>query len=281
MDNNNQDSSKSTKYLNLAIEAALLAGEAIMKIYDKKYKIKEKSDNSPLTEADLAADQIICEKLKSTKIPIISEETNLLPYQIRKEWQQAWIVDPLDGTKEFINKNGEFTVNIALIDNGQPILGIVYAPALQQLYYGAKGLGSYEVKIAKNGNVADLLTKSKKIFSDKSTDKIVIVASRSHNNADTDEFIKNISTKTENVEIQNAGSSLKFCLLASGKAHIYPRFGRTMEWDVAAGHAVLVYSGGTCEQLDNQPIKYNKENLENPFFIGLASSILGMKKQLM
>lgn len=238
------------------------AGVAIMEIYQKDFEVEFKADQSPLTEADKAAHNIIEQGLKlldqknETAIPIMSEEGKNIPYNERKGWECFWMVDPVDGTKEFIKKNGEFTVNIALIHKGVPVLGVVHAPALDQMYWAKQGDGAF-----KDGQRLPLKQAEQR-------DSFKIVASRSHMSDDTQAFIENIETdKTK--ELVSIGSSLKICLVAEGEADIYPRLGPTMEWDTAAAHAVVLEAGmGVKIHPDNNAqLVYNKENLLNPFFI--------------
>lgn len=246
------------------VALARKAGEAIMAIYQKDFKVEFKADESPLTEADKAAHHIIEQGLKEldqkngTAIPIMSEEGKNIPYEDRKNWDYFWMVDPVDGTKEFIKKNREFTVNIALIHNGSPVLGVVYAPALGQMYCAKQGEGAF-----KDGRALPLRNADQR-------ESYKVVASRSHMSDETRKFIEDIETdKTK--ELVSIGSSLKICLVAEGEADIYPRLGPTMEWDTAAAHAVVLESGMEmrryeAEGLSNQ-LTYNKQNLLNPFFV--------------
>lgn len=244
-------------HLPLIIEAAREAGMAILEIYNSDdFNVELKGDESPLTRADTAAHQAIVKYLEKTEFPILSEEGRDIPFEERKNWDYFWMVDPLDGTKEFIKKNGEFTVNIALIHKNEPVLGVVYAPVLDKLYFGGKGHGAYLTINA--GREQEL----KHIKNE--TGVVRIVASRSHLNEDTKNFIDQF----ENPETVSMGSSLKFMLIAESKADIYPRFAPTMEWDTAAAHAVL--RGLEIEVINNedqQPLRYNKENLLNPYFL--------------
>ncbi len=195
-------------------------------------------------------------------IPIISEETKLTAYDERKSWNTYWLVDPLDGTKEFIRKNGEFTVNIALMSDGQPVLGVVYAPAQNKMWYGMKGEGSFFV------NDDGTKTSLKKGDNWRGMNKVNVVASRSHLSDETLQFVEDLKKDGKEVDFVSSGSSLKFCLVAEGKADVYPRFAPTMEWDTAAGQAVVEIAGGRVLNWNTkQPLQYNKENLLNPFFI--------------
>lgn len=255
--------------LNIAIEAALKAGVEILKVYNTDFDVVVKKDDSPLTQADKNANQVINPYLKKTGIPIISEENKQLPYAERKQWNTCWIVDPLDGTKEFINRNGEFTVNIALIENGTPKLGVIYVPVTKTLYFTTVDLKSSKKMVLASENLAveDILKNAKDIKPELNPDVIKIVGSRSHLNEDTEKFIAQVG-KSKPVEIVSKGSSLKFCLVAEGKAHLYPRFAPTMEWDTAAGDAICRAVGlEVIDQTTAKPMAYNKENLLNNYFL--------------
>ncbi|AWH85117.1 3'(2'),5'-bisphosphate nucleotidase [Flavobacterium album] len=254
-----------------AIEASIVAGKAIMEIYEKDFAVDYKEDASPLTEADQAANAVIMEYLVTTGIPVISEENKQLPYDERKGWTSCWIVDPLDGTKEFIKKNGEFTVNIALVTNGVPQFGVIYVPAVKTVYYGdIASQNSFKVQLDSHDvNIEDVLANAKAIKPAASETAMRVVGSRSHMSADTQEFVDSLKETTDKeIEIVSKGSSLKFCLVAEGNADVYPRFAPTMEWDTAAGQAicnavgVLVIDNGT-----KKAMVYNKENLLNPYFL--------------
>lgn len=244
------------------IEIAINAGNAILEIYKKDITVEIKSDNSPLTIADKNANEIIVAGLQNlnNSIPIISEENKLIAFSERQHWTKCWIVDPLDGTKEFIKKNGEFTVNIALVENGIPILGVVHVPAQNITYYAEKDKGSFKIE---NG-----ITSILKIRTLAEDGILKIVGSRSHQTPELLEYVELQKTKFANVDFVAAGSSLKFCLLAEGKADVYPRLGPTMEWDTCAGQIVATEAGATVLQFENnEALLYNKENLLNPYFI--------------
>ncbi|MFL2509999.1 MAG: 3'(2'),5'-bisphosphate nucleotidase CysQ [Alphaproteobacteria bacterium] len=259
---------------NLLIEVsniALNAGREIMNYYDSNSNVLTKEDKSPLTEADLASNNIIIEKLRllNDNIPILSEES-LVEWEERKNWNTYWLIDPLDGTKEFLNKNGEFTVNIALIKNTKPILGIIYSPFLSELYFAQKDQGAYKINCSKT---IKSLENSVKILSNnkKKSDEIIIIGSRSHSNNKFNEWI---NQNYKNYKILQKGSSLKFCEIANGNADLYPRFGPTSEWDIAAGHIILEEAGGFLKTFENQSIKYNsKESLINPEFLASCKII--------
>lgn len=251
---------KAEELLVVAKRAAFSAGAEILKIYESgDFSIEAKSDDSPLTLADKVAHNKIVSYLEETKLPILSEEGRDISYEERKNWEYFWLVDPLDGTKEFIKKNGEFTVNIALIHNGEPILGVVYPPVIGEMYWGVKGTGSFKEK---NGEVEKIHTTKKSL----SESGLRVVASRSHMSPETEKYV----SKLDKPEVVSKGSSLKFLLVASGEADVYPRFGPTMEWDTAAAHAIVTEAGGRVTLEDQAtPLSYNKLNLLNPYFIVL------------
>lgn len=244
--------------LNQVIKTAKEAGQKILEFYDTEIEVITKDDDSPLTKADLAAHHIIVDALKEIdpETPVISEESGIPDYQERKDWNKFWLVDPLDGTKEFIKKNGEFTVNIALIKNEKPILGVVYVPAFDVMYYGEESIGSYK----KEGERSAQKLNSPEF---KAPGSAKIVVSRSHGDDTTAKKLK-----TLNIEVSEevpSGSSIKFCLVAEGKADLYPRLGPTMEWDTAAADAVYRFS--TNNGVKFSPLKYNKKTMKNPYFL--------------
>jgi 3'(2'), 5'-bisphosphate nucleotidase len=257
----------------LAIKAALLAGGEILEVYkNNNFEVEFKSDNSPLTLADRKAHETISSILKVTDMPLLSEESIEVPFILRKRWNLYWLVDPLDGTKEFIKRNGEFTVNIALIKAGKPIMGVIYAPVLSQLYLACNNIAYTIAKIPVIDDIEQLIehVHQNKVKLPLKTNRknFVIVASRSHLSPQTKKFIKEIEINESNTKLVSVGSSLKFCLIAEGKADVYPRFGPTMEWDTAAGQAIVEAAGGSVVQInENKDLFYNKENLLNPWFI--------------
>lgn len=255
--------------LSVAIQAALDAGKEILKIYETNFNVEVKGDNSPLTKADKNANEVINSFLIPTSIPIISEENRQLEYSERKDWNSCWIVDPLDGTKEFIKRNGEFTVNIALVENGNPVLGVIYVPVTKELYFTSED-GKTSKKITLNSediSVEEIFDRAKTIAPSVVNSPVRIVGSRSHLNEDTEKFIADIE-KEKKVEIVSKGSSLKFCLVAEGLANIYPRFAPTMEWDTAAGHAICNAVGvQVTDQTTGKSMQYNKPNLLNNYFL--------------
>ena len=241
-----------------------LAGNEILDVYDGSFDVTIKDDLSPLTDADRRSNQVITEKLESLypEIPILSEEGKQIDFSNRKDWNLFWLIDPLDGTKEFVKRNGEFTVNIALIKNGNPIAGVVYAPVNSVCWYGAENFGSYKI----TGDADPIRINVK----DDAESPIKIVSSRSHPSPKLQSYLD----RFENHEIVGMGSSLKICLVADGSAHIYPRLGPTMEWDSGAGHAVLKFAGGyLTDTTTGNELIYNKEILKNPDFICYGSKI--------
>ena len=261
-------------YLEIAVIAALKAGNDILKIYNdpqSDFEIERKADNSPLTIADKTAHKTIISYLNQTPFPVLSEEGKSIPYEERKEWESLWIVDPLDGTKEFIKRNGEFTVNIALIKDGSPVLGVIYIPVQKSLYFSSDATGAFKVTDIEYNealNRASIYSRGEKLPLAKTHQGTIIVASRSHLSAETEQYIEKIEKECGNVELKSSGSSIKICLVAEGTADIYPRFAPTMEWDTAAGHAIAKGAGKEIYQASqNIPLQYNKEDLLNPWFI--------------
>lgn len=244
--------------LEIAKKAAIAGGKEILEVYNGEIKVDMKEDKSPLTEADRRAHNIIVGFLEETGIPVLSEEGKAIPYDQRKNWKKLWIVDPLDGTKEFIKRNGEFTVNIALIENGLPVMGVIYVPVKDVLYYGMDGLGSFKEA---NGNITELPLP-------KASDNFVAVGSRSHMSEETEAYFNDLRNTHGEVEIVSMGSSLKICLVAEGVADVYPRFAPTMEWDTAAGHAIAKFAGKILlDYSTQQEMRYNREELLNNWFI--------------
>jgi 3'(2'), 5'-bisphosphate nucleotidase len=257
-------------YLYNAIEAAVNAGALIMDIYENQIvEVETKDDNSPVTIADKKANSYIVQALQSTGIPVISEEGEHATYEIRKNWNQCWIVDPLDGTKEFIKRNGEFTVNIALVENGKPILGVIYIPATKLLYYAITAeQKAFKIVLESHEITQATLQHAVEIFPANESDVITITSSRSYTNQQIFDLIATFEGEQKQTKLIKAGSSLKFCLIAEGKASYYPRYAPTMEWDTAAGHAICNAVGLEVYSLETDtPLKYNKENLLNPWFI--------------
>ncbi|MBG15034.1 MAG: 3'(2'),5'-bisphosphate nucleotidase [Crocinitomicaceae bacterium] len=248
---------KSNQLLQLAKSAAILAGEEILKVYNKDFDVSYKEDESPLTIADKNANTVIEKMLLESKIPILSEEGRQVPFEERKNWDKLWIVDPLDGTKEFVKRNGEFTVNIALIENGSPVMGVIYVPVTNVLYYASE-----EGAFKESKNSIDKLP----IVTDRQS--FIAVGSRSHQSPETKAYFDSLINKHGKVEVISMGSSLKICLVAEGKADVYPRFAPTMEWDTAAGHAIANYANKKLiDYKTKNEMKYNREQLLNNWFI--------------
>ncbi len=256
--------------LKTAITASLEAGKAIMAIYNSDdFEIELKADNSPLTKADIASHNVIMTYLKTTAIPVLSEEGKSIPYAERKDWKQLWIVDPIDGTKEFIKRNGEFTVNIALIENQRPVLGVIYVPALGELYFSTKSEGAFKVTADfKNYAIDTLIEQSAKLPINRDDQTFTVVASRSHRSAETETYVSNLREQHGDLNLITKGSSLKLCMVAEGTADCYPRFAPTMEWDTAAGQAICEHAGfQVIDWETKKPMLYNREALLNPWFL--------------
>ncbi len=243
------------------------ASEAILDVYGKDdFNIETKGDSSPLTEADRKANEVIVARLKEAypEIPILSEESKEVPYEERRGWKRFWLVDPVDGTKEFIKRNGEFTVNIALVEDGRPVWGGVARPTEGVIFFGGPEDGAS--RRDRDGSVVRLDQSDKPHF--RELDEVTVVASRSHLTQEVTDLVEELKGQGKTVEFLSAGSSLKLCLVAEGKADVYPRFGPTMEWDTGAAHAVALGAGRRVNRADNgEPLAYNKENLLNPWFI--------------
>jgi 3'(2'), 5'-bisphosphate nucleotidase len=258
------------KLLEIAIRSAIEAGKKIMEIYGTSdFGIETKEDFSPLTLADKAAHETISGQLITTGIPILSEEGKTIPWETRRTWKTFWLIDPLDGTKEFIKKNGEFTVNIALIEKGNPILGVVFVPVSGELFYANKN-GSYVsiVSFDKNADPEQITNNAVQLPILIQEEKFVVAGSRTHLNSETEEYITHLDTGGKPLTMISKGSSLKICMVATGEADIYPRLGPTMEWDIAAGHAIAIFAGKSVTQYPSgEPLIYNKENLLNPYFV--------------
>jgi len=261
--------------LKVAINASLEAGRQVLEIYNdpsQDFGIEKKADNSPLTLADKASHRCIMHYLDPLGIPVLSEEGKHLPYDTRREWKELWVVDPLDGTKEFIKKNGEFTINIALVREGAPIMGVIYVPVKETLYYGCQtetGGQAFKAIVSPQASVEEVFQKSTRIPVDSREDGVFrVVASRSHMNPETFTYVEEMKRTHERVELMSSGSSIKICLVAEGAADAYPRYAPTMEWDTAAGDAIARASGKTVINVETgQPLVYNKADLLNPWFL--------------
>jgi 3'(2'), 5'-bisphosphate nucleotidase len=269
--------------LHQAIIAAVLAGEEILKVYDTKFIVEYKSDQSPVTLADKNASDKISDYLKQFNIPVLSEEGDLPDFETRKNWNKLWIVDPLDGTKEFVKRNGEFTVNIALVENALPTLGVIYSPVFKDIYFASKELGAFKINrhdfiplvdTIETISLEELLSVAKKLPIVTNRTSYVVVASRSHMSTETYQHIEKLKQHHQQVELVTTGSSIKMCLVAEGVADEYPRFGPTMEWDTAAGQAILQESGCYLHDLKkDQPMRYNRMDLLNPWFIAQRKTL--------
>ena len=250
-------------------EIALEAGKAIMEVYNSEFEVDYKDDESPLTEADLRSNKIIFDRLSNleSRLPVLSEEISKAPFSERKSWEELWVVDPLDGTKEFVNRTDEFTVNIALVRSGKPVLGVVYAPALKNLYYASANEGAFKCSVGEGF----VLENAKRVFADrnqKNKNRLTIVGSRSHHSPEMSEFLEKMQAEYPEVNFVKAGSALKFCLVAEGTADIYPRLAPTWEWDTAAAHSIASEAGLRVQEYQREnELEYNKENLLNPWFI--------------
>jgi 3'(2'), 5'-bisphosphate nucleotidase len=259
------------QFLNLSVLAAVEAGKKILEVYKQDFTYENKSDNSPLTIADQQSHEVIKAALAETGFPLLSEEGKQLPYAERSDWETFWLVDPLDGTKEFIKKNGEFTVNIALIRNGLPVLGVVYVPVTGVLYFGTEEMGSFSATIDGDltaDTIDSMLDNAILLPAGEQPSVYTVVASRSHNTQETEAFIEEKKKQHGEVNLVSSGSSIKLCLVAEGKAQVYPRLAPTMEWDTAAGHGVAKFSGCSVYNYETkEDLVYNKENLLNPWFV--------------
>lgn len=256
--------------LKKAIDAALQAGKVILEIYHSgDFGIEIKGDNSPLTKADTASHNVIMSYLESTGIPVLSEEGKAIAYDERKEWNQLWIIDPIDGTKEFIKRNGEFTVNIALIEDQKPILGVIFVPAKGELYFSTIEMGAFKVTVdLENYDIDMIISNGNKLPLEREDKTFTIVASRSHMSPETEAYVQEMRDIHGEVHLISKGSSLKLCMVAEGQADCYPRFAPTMEWDTAAGQAICEHAG--FEVLDWQtkyPMLYNRNKLLNNWFL--------------
>ena len=251
------------EFIEPIVDLARKAGEAILEVYASDFDVQSKDDESPLTQADLAAHRRIVARLAelTPELPVISEEAGLPPFGKRGAWPVYWLIDPLDGTREFVNRNGEFTVNIALISDGRPVLGVVHVPVMGKTYVGCKGRGA---ELRTEGEMPTPIQ-----VAERSAQPVRVVGSRSHRGASLDAFIENLG----DCDLVPMGSSLKFCVVAEGGADIYPRLGPTSEWDTAAAQAVVEQAGGSVVTLDGKPMKYNqKEDILNPHFLVIGAT---------
>lgn len=258
------------KNTEIAIQAAIEAGKEILKIYESgEFDVQLKGDDSPLTQADLASHHKIVSFLEPTQTPVLSEEGKTIPYATRKDWNQLWIVDPIDGTKEFIKRNGEFTVNIALIENQKPVIGVIFVPATGELYFSTKELGAFKVTIVlEDFKIETALKNCKKLPLERADTTFTIVASRSHMSPETETYVDEMRVKHGKVNLISKGSSLKLCMVAEGQANCYPRFAPTMEWDTAAGQAICEHAGfQVIDWVTKKNMLYNRKELLNNWFL--------------
>ncbi|MBT3276303.1 MAG: 3'(2'),5'-bisphosphate nucleotidase CysQ [Spirochaetales bacterium] len=271
--------------LPVGIRAALAAGEKILEVYNSDdFDVSLKDDDSPLTRADLLAQKTITTIVENAfpDIPFLGEEGGKTPFSERSAWETFWLVDPLDGTKEFVKRNGEFTVNIALVRDGRPALGILYVPVKDMLYYASAGCGAHKVEGAAaqsaDTGIDGLMGSAARLplDTDRTVPPVVVVASRSHFSDDTKSFVDALKAEHGEIELINAGSALKICLVAEGRADVYPRFGPTMEWDVGAGQIIAEEAGCSVINPDTgTALRYNKENLLNPYFVVTGDALQG------
>ena len=261
------------KLMDVAIEASIKAGEEVLKVYESDFAVEHKDDKSPLTLADQKGHDVIVEFLEKTGLPILSEEGAKIPYSERKDWEYSWTVDPLDGTKEFVKRNGEFTVNIALIHNQKAIGGVIYVPVKNWLYFGLVGEGAFKIEDfgveSSKFKVQsfDALAETGDQLPKPNNGKFKVVGSRSHMSPETEEFIEELKKEHGEVEVVSMGSSLKICLVAEGTANVYPRFAPTMEWDTAAGQGIAIAAGkDIIDYKTGKTMLYNREELLNNWF---------------
>ncbi len=248
-------------WLESVVTIATEAGRRILDVYERQFDVSRKDDGSPLTDADRAAHDVIVARLAelTPAIPVLSEESAKIEYSERAGWQRFWLVDPLDGTKEFVNRNGEFTVNIAFIDSGAPLLGVVYVPVTGVCYLAVRGQGAWK----ETGGCDRQPIRVRDYRGGRAT----VVASRSHRGDAVDKFLANLKAREGEYDTASLGSSLKLCRVAEGVADVYPRLGPTSEWDTAAAQCVVECAGGRVTDLDGQPLRYNKPNILNPWFL--------------
>ncbi len=266
-------------FIPLLYRTCIEAGNAILNVYSTNFEIETKSDKSPVTQADMLANKIIINALKTTGLPIISEESPKTAYHERKQWEYFWLVDPLDGTREFVKRNDEFTVNIALIRQGVPLIGFIYAPVLDILYFNDTST-AYKVKNAAalldtHMNIESILSNATPLPLSSNDTDIIVAVSRSYLDAITENYIETLQKKLPQVQKLEKGSSLKLCMIAEGTADLYPRFSPINEWDIAAGHAIVQASGGRLLQIENQKhdVVYNQANLRTPAFLAVTARL--------
>jgi len=256
-----------------AVKVSIKAGKAILDIYGSDFSVSSKADKSPLTRADMASHALITQALINTGLPILSEEGREIPWSKRSSWNAFWLVDPLDGTKEFVNRNGDFTVNIAYIEGGFPCAGVIYIPVTDELYLGMGVAGAFkfsgaEKLLERSSGMGSFLGSGQRLQSEHGKRSYTVVGSRSHMNSETEAFILELRKSHGHIDFMSRGSSLKICMVAEGRADIYPRFAPTMEWDTAAGQAVAEAAGAVVvDATTGERLRYNKPELLNPWFI--------------
>ena len=252
--------------LEQVLQIAIRAGREILDVYGDEFGVDYKGDGSPLTIADRRAHDLIEKELgeMDLQIPVLSEESSSEAFENRSGWDRFWLVDPLDGTKEFVKRNGEFTVNIALIEGSQPVMGVVHTPVMNVSHFGTRGVGAYK---SSGSNPAEPIN-----VRDLQQNQVTMVASRSHSGVEVEQFRRNVEQGLGEVDITSMGSSLKICLVAEGSADIYPRLGPTSEWDTAAAHAVLAAAGGKLVDTGGEALRYNKPDILNPWFLACGGA---------
>lgn len=258
------------RLLHDVVTLARDAGRAILGIYASSFTVQEKDDSSPLTAADLRSQEVLLAGLRKLlpEVPVLSEESESTGWEERSGWDWLWVIDPLDGTKEFVQRNGEFTVNVALVHDHRPVLGVVHAPVLETDYYACEGYGAFKSHGDSSGPIH---------AADRAASPVRVVGSRSHRGSSLDGFLERVGPH----ELVAVGSSLKFCLVAEGSADVYPRLGPTCEWDTAAGQCVLEQAGGHVVDLEGRPLTYNaRTELLNPFFLAFADDRVDWKSML-
>ena len=261
---------KEKELFEKAISASILAGKAILEVYEEDFTVELKTDNSPLTKADKRSNEVITNKLQLTGLPVLSEEGKEIPYDERKNWEYYWLVDPLDGTKEFIKRNGEFTVNIALMHLNAPVFGIIYVPVQRELYFGGKENASYFLGdvVEPLGSYDEYVKAAHKLPLPMERKSYMMIGSRSHMSEETREYFEKVRMEKGDVNVLSRCSSLKLCMIATGHADEYPRFAPTMEWDTAAGQAIIEGAGKQVIHYKSGNIMYyNKESLVNGWFV--------------
>jgi 3'(2'), 5'-bisphosphate nucleotidase len=253
------------RWLEETIVIAIDAGRHILDVYERQFDVSSKDDGSPLTDADRAAHDVIAARLAALTpdIPVLSEESARIEFSERAGWQRFWLIDPLDGTKEFVSRNGEFTVNIAFIENGAPVLGVVYVPVTGVCYLALRGRGAWK----QTGGCDRQPIHARTYCGGRAT----VVTSRSHRGAAVDGFLANLKAREGEYDTESLGSSLKLCRVAEGAADVYPRLGPTSEWDTAAAQCVVESAGGRVTDLDGQPLRYNKPDILNPWFLATGA----------